>query len=267
MTGAAFLKEYQKAAWSAGDYVAVAGSTVIASELLLEAVDVRPGEQVLDAACGSGNATIAAARRFAEVTGLDFSSTMLDQARRRLDAEHETATLVEGDLEALPFPDGAFDVVVSAFGAMFAPDHRRTAGELLRVCRQRGRIGLASWTPDSALGRLFAIASRYVPATPGLRSPTAWGDPDHLRTLFGDRVAEITCARRAVTFRYHSAEHCMQHFKDHFGPTRMTFSVLPRRLAEPLEQDLVRMWTDLNLATDGRLVAPVEYLEAVLTKR
>jgi ubiquinone/menaquinone biosynthesis C-methylase UbiE len=267
MTGTASLKKYQKAAWSAGDYVAVAGSTVISSELLLEAVDVRPGEQVLDAACGSGNATIAAARRFADVIGLDFSAAMLRHARRRLDVEHGTAGLVEGDLEALPFLDDAFDVVVSAFGAMFAPDHRRTAAELLRVCRQRGRIGLASWTPDSALGRLLAIASRYVPTTPGMRSPTAWGDPDYLRTLFGDLVTEVACTRRAVTFRYHSPGHWMQHFKEHFGPTRMTFSVLPRRLAEPLEQDLVGMWTDLNQATDGGLVAPVEYLEAVLMKR
>lgn len=267
MTGAAALKEYQKTAWSTGDYVAVAGSAVLASELLIEAADVRPGDRVLDAACGSGNALIAAGRRFATVTGLDFAPSMLLDARRRADVERVAAELVEGDLEALPFADGTFDVVVSAFGAMFAPDQRRTAAELVRVCRPGGRVGLASWTAQGALGRLFTIAARYVPATPGVASPTAWGEPDHLRTLFGDAICDMVCLRREMMFRYHSPEHWMRHFKEHFGPTRMMFSVLPRRLAEPLERDLVGMWDDLNRATDGRLVAPVEYLEVVLTTK
>jgi SAM-dependent methyltransferase len=261
------LKEHQRTAWSAGDYVSVAGSTVITSEMLLEAVDIRPGERVLDAACGSGNATIAAARRFAVVTGLDFSPPMLAEARRRLDVERLTATLVEGDVEALPFPDADFDVVVSAFGAMFAPDQRRTAAELLRVCRPGGRIALASWTTDGALGRLFSIASTYVPPTPGVPGPTSWGDPDELRALFGDGVVDLRAVRREFMFRYHSPEHWLAHFREHFGPTRMMFSVLPERMARRLERDLLGIWDDLNRATDGRLIAPVGYLEAVLTKR
>ncbi len=265
MSQTASLKKYQKAAWSAGDYVSVAGSTVIASEMLLEAVDVRPGERVLDAACGSGNATIAAARRFAEVTGLDFSPTMLAEARRRLDVERLTATLTEGDVEALPFPDGHFDVVISAFGAMFAPNQQRTAAELMRVCRPGGRIGLASWSPDGALGRLFTAAARYIPPTPGVPSPTAWGDPEQLRDLFGSRVTEAVTIPRDFIFRYHSPQHWLAHFKEHFGPTRMTFAILPQRIADQLERDLIDMWDDLNRATDGRLIAPVGYLEAVLT--
>jgi SAM-dependent methyltransferase len=266
MTGTASLKEYQKAAWSAGDYVAVAGATVLASELLIEAVNVRPGDRVLDAACGSGNALIAAGRRFANVTGLDFAPAMLEQARQRAEVERIRAQFVEGDLEAMPFPDGDFDVVLSAFGAMFAPDQQRTADELVRVCRPGGHIGLASWTADGALGRLFTIAARYIPATPGVPSPTAWGDAGHLARLFGGAVCDIACTRREVVFRYHSAQQWLRHFQEHFGPTRMMFAVLPRRLAEPLERDLLGLWDDLNRASDGSLIAPVEYLEAVLTK-
>ncbi|BCJ61769.1 class I SAM-dependent methyltransferase [Micromonospora endophytica] len=148
MTGSTSLKDYQKAPWSAGTYNSVAGSTVIASELLLEAVEVLPGHRVLDAACGSGNATVGAARRFADVVGL----------------------------EQLPFPDDHFDVVLSAFGAMFASDQRRTGAELLRVCKPDGRVGLASWTAGGALGRLFDIAARYLPPTPGVpsRSSPTW---------------------------------------------------------------------------------------------
>ncbi len=259
------LKRYQQTAWSAGDYTSVAGSTVIASEQLVEALDIHPCDVVLDAACGSGNATIAAARRYAEVTGLDFAPELLVDARRRLDSEHVSATLVEGDLEDLPFDDAGFDVVISAFGAMFAPDQERTAAELLRVCRPGGRISLASWTERGALGQLFKVVSRYIPPTPGVPSPTAWGDPGRLRELFGER-AEIRAETREFVFRYRSPEHWMHQFRNHFGPTRMTFSVLPSELAGALERDLLAIWPALNRATDGCLVAPVEYLEAVVTK-
>jgi SAM-dependent methyltransferase len=260
------LKRYQRAAWSAGDYTTVAGSTVIVSEQLMETLDLRPGERLLDAACGSGNATIAAARRFADVVGVDFAKDLLLDARRRLDVERAPAFLVEGDLEALPFADDSFDVVVSAFGAMFTPDQKRTAAELLRVCRPGGRIGLACWTPGGAIGRLFQIMSSYIPPTPGVPSPTDWGDQDGLRAIFGDGVAEVRSVDREFIFRYRSAEHWMECFKKHFGPTRMTFAVLPKAMAAALERDLIGMWGDLNRADDGCLVAPAGYLEAVMTK-
>jgi len=264
-SGRSALKRYQQAAWSAGDYTSVAGSTVIASELLAEALDIHPGELVLDAACGSGNATIAAARRYAEVTGLDFAPVLLADAARRLDSEHVRATLVQGDLEALPFGDDSFDVVISAFGAMFAPDQERTAAELSRVCRPGGRIGLASWTAEGALGQLFRITSSYIPPTPGVPAPTAWGDPRRLRELFGGS-AGIRASTRDFVFRYRSPGHWMQQFKDHFGPTRMTFALLPPELSETLERELLTIWPPLNRATDGSLVAPVQYLEAIVTK-
>lgn len=266
-TGLSSLKRYQQQAWSAGDYTLVAGSTMIVSELLVETLDIRPTEQVLDAACGSGNATIAAARRFAEVTGLDFAADLLADARRRLDVERLSATLVEGDVEELPFDDAGFDVVISAFGAMFAPDQKRTAAELLRVCRPGGRIGLACWTANGALGRLFQVMSSYIPPTPGVPSPTNWGDPERLRELFVDDVTGVRSTTREFIFRYRSPEHWLDHFKNHFGPTRMTFAVLPPDMAAALERDLLAIWPALNRATNGCLVAPVEYLEAVVSKR
>ncbi|WP_171055265.1 class I SAM-dependent methyltransferase [Nonomuraea sp. KC401] len=261
------LKHYQRSAWSAGDYTSVAGTTTIASELLAERLDVRPGERVLDAACGSGNATIACARRFAQVTGLDFSATMLEDAQRRMAAERVSARLMEADIEDIPLPDADFDVVLSAFGAMFAPDQKRTAAELLRVCKPGGRIGLASWTAGGSLGGLFDVMSRYIPPTPGTPQPTDWGDPDRLRALFGDGIADFRATRRDFVFRYRSPEHWLEHFKTNFGPTSMVFSVLTPRQATALERDLIDMWRPWNRATDGALVAPVEYLEAILTKK
>jgi SAM-dependent methyltransferase len=260
------LKDFQKAAWSAGDYTLVAGSTVIASEQLVEVADIGPGDKVLDAACGSGNATIAAARRLADVTGLDFSAAMLSDAGRRLESERAPARLVEGDLEDLPFADGGFDVVTSAFGAMFAPNQKVVASELLRVCRPGGRIALASWSGGGAMGRLFARMARYVPPTPGVSDPTTWGDPAGLATLFGDDAKFLHCEEREFVFRYHSPQHWMDQFRTHFGPTRLTFEMLPARLADALSADLVEMWSEFNRVTDGRLVAPVRYLEAVLVK-
>ncbi|MBB5083628.1 class I SAM-dependent methyltransferase [Nonomuraea endophytica] len=266
-TRASSLKDYQRSAWSGGDYTSVAGTTTIASELLVERLDVRPGERVLDAACGSGNATIACARRFADVTGLDFSATMLKDAGRRLAAERVSAELIEADIENIPLPDSGFDVVVSAFGAMFAPDQKRTAAELLRVCRPGGRIGLACWTAVGSLGGLFDIMSRYIPPTPGTPQPTAWGDPSQLRELFGDGIDELGATRREFVFRYRSPQHWLEHFKTNFGPTSMVFSVLPPRQSAALERDLIDMWRSWNRASDGTLVAPVEYLEAVLIKK
>jgi SAM-dependent methyltransferase len=191
---------------------------------------------------------------------------MLRDAERRLHAEHVRAELVEGDAEALPFPDDRFDVVISAFGAMFTPDQRRTAAELTRVCRRGGRIALACWSGRGAMGRLFRLMSRYVPPTPGVPNPTRWGDPDQLGELFGEGVRIEHCELRQFMFRYHSPQHWMEQFRTHFGPTRMTFSLLPEALATSLSADLIGMWSDLNQVADGRLIAPVDYLETVLVK-
>lgn len=264
--GAEAFKRHQRRAWAEGDYTSVAGSTVIASELLMEKLDIRPAQRLLDAACGSGNATLAATRRFADVTGVDFAEELLRDARVRLAAEHLTASLVLGDLEALPFADGSFDAVVSAFGVMFAPRQEHAATELVRVCRPGGRIGLASWTAEGALGELFRVMSRYVPPTPGVPLPTAWGSPERIEELFGASARLVHSRTREFVFRYHSPEHWMHRFKTQFGPTKLTFSVLPEETATALQRDLLNIWPSRNRASDGCLVAPVEYREAILMK-
>ena len=176
----AAVKAKQQATWSSGDYSVVGTTLQITGEALCEAVDLRSGERVLDVACGNGNAALAAARRFARVTGVDYVPALLARAGSRAAADGLPIELREGDAEALPFPDGAFDVVLSTFGVMFAPDQERAARELVRVCRHGGRIGLASWTPDGFVGQVFRVLGGHVPPPPGLRGPSQWGTEERL---------------------------------------------------------------------------------------
>jgi SAM-dependent methyltransferase len=202
----ATVKQRQQAAWASGDYAAVGARLLLTAELLCEAVDLRAGQQVLDVACGNGNAALAAARRFCQVTGVDYVPALLDRARQRAAAEGLQATFQDADAEALPFPDNSFDAVLSTCGAMFAPDQERTAAELLRVCRPGGRIGMVNWTPDSYVGELFRAIGRHLPPPPGLRPPVLWGSPERLRELFGPEVT-ISAPRRTFLWRFPSAEH------------------------------------------------------------
>jgi SAM-dependent methyltransferase len=200
------IKQRQQAAWSTGDYSAVGARLYITSELLCEAVDLRAGERVLDVACGSGNAALAAARRFCQVTGVDYVPALLERARERAQAERLEATFQEGDAEALPFPDASFDVVLSTCGAMFAPDQEQTASELLRVCRPGGRIGMVNWTPDSYVGGLFKAIGGHLLPPPGVRPPVQWGSEERLRELFGPDV-RISVPKRSFLWRFPSAAH------------------------------------------------------------
>jgi len=198
------VKQRQQVAWASGDYAAVGARFPIIAELLCESVDLRADERVLDVACGHGNAALAAARRFCQVTGVDYVPALLDRARRRAEAEGLEATFQEGDAEALPFGDDSFDVVLSACGAMFAPDQERTASELLRVCRPGGRIGMVNWTPDSYVGELFRAIGRHLPPPPGVRPPVLWGSEERLHELFGPGVS-ISAPRRSFRWRFPSA--------------------------------------------------------------
>jgi SAM-dependent methyltransferase len=259
------VKQRQQATWASGDFHAVAVTITIVGELLCEAADVRPNERVLDVACGSGNTALAAARRFADVTGVDYVPGLVVRARDRMAIEGLQATFVEGDAENLPFDDEAFDVVLSTFGAMFAPSQERAAEELLRVCRSGGRIGLASWTPDSAIGELFAITGRHVPPPAGLRPPPEWGVEERVRELFGDAVSDLRAERRDFMFRYRSPEHWLEYFRRYYGPTLKAFEALGDD-AQPYADEVLEMWRRRNVATDGTLVAPGTYLEVVATK-
>ena len=263
----AAIKQRQRATWASGDYAAVGTTLQIVGETLAEAVDIRADERVLDVAAGNGNATLAAARRFAQVTSTDYVDSLLDKGRARALAEGLAVTFQVADAEALPFADGAFDVVLSTFGVMFAPDQARSASELLRVTRAGGRIGLANWTPESFIGRLFRLIGSHVAPPAGLKSPAMWGNEEHLAHLFGRGAAEMRVQRRHFHFRYRSPAHFVQVFRDFYGPTHKAFAALDANGQHALQRDLTVLLEQLNTAGPSSLVVPSEYLEVVVTKR
>lgn len=260
------VKDRQQAAWSAGDYAVIGGSLVITSELLCEAVDVHAGQKVLDVATGSGNTALAAARRGCEVTGIDYVPSLLDRARERATAERLPVTLQEGDAEGLPFPNASFDVVLSTFGVMFAPDQEHAARELLRVCRSGGKIGLANWTPDSFIGKVFRAISEYVSPPAGLKSPMLWGTEAQLRDLFGDEITSLEVTRRTFVFRYQSAQHWLKTFRTYYGPMLKAFAALDADDQTDLERTLTELLKQFNRSDEATLVVPSEYLEVVARK-
>jgi SAM-dependent methyltransferase len=239
----------------------------IVGESLAEAVDVRADERVLDVAAGNGNATLAAARRFAMVTSTDYVPALLAKGHARARAEGLPVRFQEADVEDLPFPDGSFDVVLSTFGAMFAPDQRRTAAELMRVLRSGGRIGMANWTPEGFIGRLFKVIGRHLPPPAGLASPALWGSEAHVAELFGREAAQVRGERRIFNFRYRSPAHWVQVFRDFYGPTHKAFAALDAGGRLALEQDIVALLGEMNTAGESSLVVPGEYLEVVVAKR
>lgn len=260
------IKTKQRAAWGDGNYAIVGSTLQIVGETLADAANLRPGERVLDVAAGNGNASLAAARRFCDVTSTDYVPALLEAGKIRAEANGMAVTFREADVEALPFEDESFDAVTSTFGAMFAPDQHSTASEMLRVCRRGGRVAMANWTPDSFIGALFKLIGGYVPPPPGLSSPALWGTEAHLHTLFGPAV-EIAVTPRVFTFHYHSAAHWIDVFRRWYGPTKRVFEALPEDGQAQLEADLTRLAERFNTATDGRLAAPSDYAEVIVTRR
>ncbi|HWU90168.1 MAG TPA: class I SAM-dependent methyltransferase [Kofleriaceae bacterium] len=263
----AALKAHQRAAWSAGNYAVVGTTFQIVGEHLCEALDLHAGWRVLDVAAGNGNATLAAARRGAEVTSTDYVPALLEAGRRRAAAEGLTVRFQEADAEHLPFADGSFDVVMSTFGVMFAPDQPRAAAELARVCKPGGRIGLASWTPESFIGQLFEMIGAYVPWTAGATPPALWGTEARLAELFGAAAASIQAARRWYRFRYRHPMHFIDIFHDYFGPIKKTFEALDPDQQASFTRDLFELIELRNRSGDATLVMPSEYLEVVIEKR
>ena len=259
------VKARQQATWSSGDYAQVGSRLQIVGETLCEAVDLLAGERVVDVAAGNGNATLAAARRFAEVTSTDYVPALLEQGWRRAEADGLEVTFKVADVEALPFEDGSFDVALSTFGVMFAPDQQRAASELLRVVRRGGRIGLANWTPEGFLGTLFRTLGRFVPPPAGLASPMAWGSEERLAALF-EGASEIRTLRRTYNFRFRSAEHFVDFFRTWYGPTHKAFAALDADGQQALYAALVELLRNENARDGQALVIPAEYLEVVVTK-
>lgn len=261
------IKQRQQATWASGDFAVIGVTLQIVGESLAEAIDIRAGERVLDVAAGNGNATLAAARRFADVTSTDYVADLLDDGRTRAAADGLEVDFRIADAENLPFPDGTFDVALSTFGAMFTPDHARPASEMLRVVRDGGRIGLANWTPEGFIGQLFKIVGSYIPAPAGLKSPALWGTETHIVELFGADAMDIRTNRKDFNFRYRSAAHWIQIFRNFYGPIHKAFAALDPAGQAALEKDITKLLNKNNIAGPGSLVVPGEYLEVVIVRK
>lgn len=262
----AALKTRQHATWSAGDYSVVGVTLQIVGETLCEAVDLRSGERVVDVAAGNGNASLAAARRFAEVTSTDYVAALLDQGRSRAEAEGLELSFREEDAEALSFADASFDVALSTFGIMFSADHGRAAQEIQRVVRPGGRIAMANWTPDGFIGQLLKTIGGHVAPPPGAKPPVLWGTRDWLDDKFGAQAADISATSRFYAFRYRSPAHWLDVFRTWYGPMLKAFAALDDDGAQALEADILALVERFNQATDGTMVVPSEYLEVVIRK-
>jgi SAM-dependent methyltransferase len=260
------FKERQREAWSAGNYPVVGTTLQIVGESLCEALDLRAGARVLDVAAGNGNATLAAARRWCDVTSTDYVAKWLDSGHDRARAEGHLINFQVADAECLPFADGSFDVVMSTFGVMFTPDHDKAANELVRVCRPGGKIGLANWSPTTFVHELIATMRRYVQRPPGLRMPTAWGTRLKLEELFGGVAAHIQVNEREFVFRYRSPLHWVEVFRTYYGPLNDTFGSLDSDRQTALTRELIDLLELRNRSHDRTLVLPCEYLEAVIVK-
>jgi len=261
------IKQRQQATWASGDFAVIGTTLQIVGEQLAESIDLRAGERVIDIAAGNGNATLAAARRFARVTSTDYVPALLERGAARARAEGLEIEFVEADAEALPFEDASFDVALSTFGAMFTPQHERPAQEMLRVVRPGGRIGLANWTPDGFIGELFKVIGAYLPPPAGLKSPALWGTEPHMVELFGARAADIRCVRRDFQFRYASPAHWLQVFRDYYGPTHKAFAALDAPAQARLADDITSLLMRRNRGGSHSLVVPGEYLEVVVRVR
>jgi ubiquinone/menaquinone biosynthesis C-methylase UbiE len=263
----AAIKQRQQATWASGDFAIIGVTLQIVGEQLAEACDIRAGERVIDIAAGNGNATLAAAHRFAEVTSTDYVQALLEKGRARAAAEGLQVGFRVADAENLPFEDASFDVALSTYGAMFTPDHTKPAREMLRVVRPGGRIGLANWTPEGFIGQLFKVIGTYIPAPMGLKSPALWGTEPHIVELFGTQARDIRTVRRHFNFRYRSAAHWLQVFRDYYGPTHKAFAALTSSGQQALAQDITTLLDKHNIAGPSSLVVPAEYLEVVIERK
>jgi SAM-dependent methyltransferase len=261
------IKDKQQKTWASGNYAMIGNPLVIMGERLCEAVDVHSGQKVLDVATGSGNTAISAARRYCDVTAIDYVPELIGQAKERAAAERLEITFEVGDAENLPYPDASFDVVLSTVGVMFAPDQEKAAGELLRVCKPGGKIGLANWTPGGFVGNMFRTIGKHLPPPPGIKPPPLWGTEERLGELFGERISSLHTTRCSYVFRYLSAEHFIEFFRTYYGPVHKAFESLDVAGQDALARDLEELLHDRNTSGDKTVVVPSDYLEVVAVRR
>jgi SAM-dependent methyltransferase len=266
MTALEELKAKQQKIWSSGDYGSIAWLTVPLADVLCEAVDVRPGSTVLDVATGTGHVALAAARRFGDVTGIDYVPALVDTARKRAAAEGLSVDFQEGDAENLPFPDASFDFVLSAIGVMFTADHQRAADELARVCRPGGVIGMVNWTPTGFVGEMLKTVGKHVPPPPDAKPPPLWGTEEYVRELLGDRAAEWSFRTDAVAERFPSSEYFADFFIANYGPTLKASEALTDEKRAAFRDDLVALAERSNRAGGDTATTDWEYLVAVATR-
>jgi SAM-dependent methyltransferase len=256
------LKSGMKAAWMAGDFGQIAGFISGEAEKFVARLNLNPGTNLLDVACGTGNSAIPAARAGATVTGVDIATNLLEQARKRAAAEHLNVHFDEGDAEELHYPDRSFDVVVSMFGAMFAPRPERVAEEFLRICRPGGMIAMANWTAQGFVAKMNQVTAKLVPPPPGVPLPVLWGDESTVKQRLGQGCAQLTCMRRKVVMAYpFPPKETLAFFRRYMGPTQMAFSRLDAAGQAALAEQLESTWTENNTATDGTTAVEGEYLE------
>ena len=263
----AALKSRQQVAWSSGNYAVVGTTLQIVGEQLCEAMDLRAGSKVLDVAAGNGMVSLAAARRWCDVTSTDYVPALLESGRARATANGLSIRFMEADAESLPFDDASFDAVVSTFGVMFAPNQAQAASEMMRVCKRGGRIGLANWTPDGFIGQVFKTLSKYLPPPAGAKSPALWGTRAALNEMFGSQASSIKAEPRFFNFRYKSAEHFLDVFKTYYGPVLKAFAALDAAAQQDLHNDLYALIVRMNKSGDATMVVPSEYLEVVITRK
>lgn len=261
------IKAKQQVAWSSGDYAIVGTTLQIVGEQLAEALDLRAGQKVLDIAAGNGNFTLAAARRWCDVTSTDYVESLLQRGRQRAEADGLPVTFQKADAEDLPFADESFDAVASTFGGMFSPDQSRTASEMLRVCRSGGRIGLANWTPDGFIGQMFKTIGKHLPPPAGLKSPALWGTREWMEKVFRAESSSLIAESRYFVFRYRSAQHFVDVFREYYGPMLKAFEALNAAGRKALSKNIINLIGRFNKSGDEAMIVPSEYLEVVVTRR
>lgn len=266
MTDFAAVKQRQQETWAAGNFAMIGWNTVYPGELLCEAVELRGGQKLLDVATGSGNAALSAARRNCETVGIDYVPDLIERARARAAAEGLSARFEVADCEQIPFPDESFDRVLSVFGSMFAPDQEKSAGELIRVCRTGGRIGMTNWTPDGFWGQTFGLVGKYMPPPAGVRPPPEWGTEKRLKELFGEATSSMNISKRSALFRYRNSAHWIEVFRTWFGPIMLVLEKLDQTGRDDFLRELDDTLTRFNVSGDNTLMLSADYLEVVIVK-
>jgi ubiquinone/menaquinone biosynthesis C-methylase UbiE len=261
------LKRGMQATWMAGDFGQIAKYSAKGAEEFVGRLNIQPGSKVLDVACGTGNLAIPAARLGAKVTGIDIASNLLEQARQRAASERLEATFEEGDAEQLAAGTGEFDVVMTMFGAMFAPRPEQVAAELIRVCRPGGTIAMANWTREGFVGKTFGLGARFAPPPEGIPSPLLWGDEEAVKQRLGHGTSNVRTTRQPLVMNYpFSSKELVQFFRNYFGPTQMTFAKLDEKGQQEYSAALENLWNEYNEGAGQGTRVRAEYLEVIATR-